>query len=404
VLADEFLPFYDVSDAVATVVEADVVTTWDALMEVDLIEVGRTRPMVGFLGALRALPELVSDLLHGELPQQPPKQLRLRDTTKIPLGEGGWVLLGEQPHDELALGLVGKFWRPVIHYAQVTPESFREFADPGYAKTVYSLSVRALDEQRTLLSGVMRTATTDEQARKWFRRYWTLGVGSGAHIDAVSTSRHASWRSSVVVTPGRFAARNHVVRGLALRPRMQRASYGPGRGHRGGSTRKRLPRKLEARRARPRRCLVLPITVQEETEPVIFGVRQPYGSFDPVRSHLHWLLSPWKDAAATGRLKGKLKLWFMPTGWRPTDVQHIFRGKFPDLDDFQTWRVESSRLVLAWALMAFAILAGLNQALYSFSFATIVSAAIVVLVFVGLYLVGRILNSELKERPQRKPE
>ena len=28
----------------------------------------------------------------------------------------------------------------------------------------------------------MRTATTDEQARKWFRRYWTLGVGSGAHI------------------------------------------------------------------------------------------------------------------------------------------------------------------------------------------------------------------------------
>jgi hypothetical protein len=182
VLADEFLPFYDVSDAVATVVEADVVTTWEALMEVDLIEVGRTRPMVGFLGALRALPELVSDLLHGELPQQPPKQLRLRDTTKIPLGEGGWVLLGERPHDELALGLVGKFWRPVIHYAQVTPESFREFAEPGYAKTVYSLSVRALDEQRTLLSGVMRTATTDEQARKWFRRYWTLGVGSGAHI------------------------------------------------------------------------------------------------------------------------------------------------------------------------------------------------------------------------------
>ncbi|MFW2390213.1 MAG: hypothetical protein ACN4G0_17895 [Polyangiales bacterium] len=181
-LVDDFLPFYDVSDAVATVVEADVATSWDALMEVDLLEVGRTRPMVGVLGALRALPELVSDLLHGELPERPPKQMRLRDTTDIPLGEGGWVLLGERPHDELALGLVGKFWRPVIQYAHVTPESFREFAEPGYAKTVYSLSVHALDEQRTLLSGVMRTATTDEQARKWFRRYWTLGVGSGAHI------------------------------------------------------------------------------------------------------------------------------------------------------------------------------------------------------------------------------
>jgi hypothetical protein len=28
----------------------------------------------------------------------------------------------------------------------------------------------------------MRTATTDEHAQRWFRRYWTYGVGSGAHI------------------------------------------------------------------------------------------------------------------------------------------------------------------------------------------------------------------------------
>jgi hypothetical protein len=28
----------------------------------------------------------------------------------------------------------------------------------------------------------MRTATTDEHARRWFRRYWILGVGSGAHV------------------------------------------------------------------------------------------------------------------------------------------------------------------------------------------------------------------------------
>ena len=181
-LVDEFLPVYDVSDAVATVVEADVATTWDALMQVDLIEVGRTRPLIGFLGALRALPEIVGQVLHGEAPSQAPTQLRLLDMTKLSLGAGGWVLLGERPLDELALGMVGKFWRPVITYAQVTPEGFGDFAEPGYAKTVYSLSVRAFDERQTLLSGVMRTATTDEQARKWFRRYWTLGVGPGAHI------------------------------------------------------------------------------------------------------------------------------------------------------------------------------------------------------------------------------
>ena len=42
--------------------------------------------------------------------------------------------------------------------------------------------MRELEPDKTLLSGLMRTATTDEHARRWFRRYWTFGVGSGAHI------------------------------------------------------------------------------------------------------------------------------------------------------------------------------------------------------------------------------
>jgi hypothetical protein len=181
-LLDEFLPVYEVSDAVATVVEADRNATWDALMQVDLIEVGRRRPLVGALGALRVLPELISHLLHGEPPPQAPTHLRLRDLVGMPSGQGGWVLLGERPGDEIAFGLVGKFWRPVIDYAPVTAAEFRTFTEPGYAKTIYSLSVQDLDARRTLLSGAMRTATTDEHARRWFRRYWTLGVGSGAHV------------------------------------------------------------------------------------------------------------------------------------------------------------------------------------------------------------------------------
>ena len=181
-LVDDFMPVYDVSDAVATVVNADLAVTWEALIEADLIEVGRRRPLVGVLGAIRVLPDIVSQMLHGELPKHPPQHLRLRDTTTIPVDEGGWVLLGERPRDEIALGLVGRFWRPVIEFAKVPADRFCDFAEPGYAKTIYSLSVRALDGRRTLLSGVMRTATTDEHARRWFRRYWTFGVGSGAHI------------------------------------------------------------------------------------------------------------------------------------------------------------------------------------------------------------------------------
>ena len=181
-LVDEYLPVYDVSVAVATTVNADIMTTWDALMQVDLLDVGRKRPLTAVLGAIRMPPDLVHRALHGHALKAAPRRLRLRDTTSIPLDDGGWVLLGERPHDEIALGLVGKFWQLVIQCARVTAGGFRDFAEPGYAKTVYSLSVRPLDDGRTLLSGVMRTETTDAHARRWFRRYWTLGIGSGAHV------------------------------------------------------------------------------------------------------------------------------------------------------------------------------------------------------------------------------
>jgi hypothetical protein len=182
-LAEDFLPVYDVSDAVAAVVLADTGKTWQALLEVDLLKLGREAPLVGMLGALRMLPEIVGHLLHGERPAKPPASMRLRDLPSIPMYEGGWILLGERPGDEIALGLVGKFWRPVIEFARIaTADEFRAFEEPGFAKTVYDLSVRELEPSRTLLSGVMRTATTDEHARRWFRRYWTFGVGSGAHI------------------------------------------------------------------------------------------------------------------------------------------------------------------------------------------------------------------------------
>ena len=181
--AEDFLPVYDVSDAVATTVDTDREAAWRALLDVDLLKLGREAPLVGMLGALRMLPEIVGHLLHGERPAKPPESMRLRDLPSIPMYEGGWILLGERAGEEIALGLVGKFWRPAIEFASIkTAEEFRSFDEPGFAKTVYDLTVRDLGPNKTLLSGLMRTATTDERARRWFRRYWTFGVGSGAHI------------------------------------------------------------------------------------------------------------------------------------------------------------------------------------------------------------------------------
>jgi hypothetical protein len=164
------------------VVRADSDRTWSALQEADLIELGRRRPLIGLLGGARALPAIASRLLHGERPPGAPEQLRLRDMPELDVDAGGWLLLGERPGEEIALGLVGRFWRPVIEYARVDAAAFRAFAEPDWAKTIYALAVSPRQDGTTLLTGTMRTATTDDGARRKFERYWTLGVGSGAHV------------------------------------------------------------------------------------------------------------------------------------------------------------------------------------------------------------------------------
>ncbi len=181
-LLDRYLPVYDISDSVARVVDADAATTWKALLEADLMKVGSDHPMVAALGFVRLLPDLAARTMHREPMPERPGELRLRDMGSLPPSQGGWIELGVFPERELALGLVGKFWLPVIEYASVSPEEFGAFAAPGWAKTIYDLSVAPLGNDRTRLSGTMRTVGTDEHARKWFRRYWTLGVGSGAHV------------------------------------------------------------------------------------------------------------------------------------------------------------------------------------------------------------------------------
>jgi hypothetical protein len=181
-LLEKFLPVYDISDSVARAVDADVASTWTALLDADLMQVGSDHPVVAALGFMRVLPEIATRAVHRKPMPEQPAALRLRDMGTLPNEQGGWIELGAVPERELALGLVGKFWLPVIEYADVAPEEFPSFAEPGWAKTIYDLRVAPLGEDRTLLSGTMRTLGTDPHARKWFRRYWALGVGSGAHV------------------------------------------------------------------------------------------------------------------------------------------------------------------------------------------------------------------------------
>jgi sterol desaturase/sphingolipid hydroxylase (fatty acid hydroxylase superfamily) len=63
-------------------------------------------------------------------------------------------------------------------------------------------------------------------------------------------------------------------------------------------------------------------TFQEELdeEPCVYGVKKPVQTWNPIKINwLHfWQLS--KDAWRAQSWKDKLRIWIMPTGWRPADV------------------------------------------------------------------------------------
>lgn len=84
-------------------------------------------------------------------------------------------------------------------------------------------------------------------------------------------------------------------------------------------------------------------TFQEEldTVPAIFGVRRPLLSFNPFFANFQQWWQMLQDAIYTQSWKDKLRIWFMPTGWRPLDVDNSRPIKKYPLESFQKYNPDT---------------------------------------------------------------
>lgn len=82
-------------------------------------------------------------------------------------------------------------------------------------------------------------------------------------------------------------------------------------------------------------------TFQEELdrEPVIFGIRTPLKSWDPLWANLHVYAQLFSDAIHTRSWKDKCLIWFRRTGWRPADVNEAYPLAKTNLADFRKFDV-----------------------------------------------------------------
>lgn len=60
---------------------------------------------------------------------------------------------------------------------------------------------------------------------------------------------------------------------------------------------------------------------EEEDEEVCYGITHPPRTWDPLFINFQYWRQLWSDAWHTRRWWDKLRIWFMPTGWRPADMR-----------------------------------------------------------------------------------
>ena len=92
-------------------------------------------------------------------------------------------------------------------------------------------------------------------------------------------------------------------------------------------------------------------TFQEELdeEPVVFGIRGPLKSFNPLKALTHIYIDMFRDSRRTARWRDKVKVWFARTGWRPEDVSVLYPRPKANLDRFQRYDPQVPRLVSLYA-------------------------------------------------------
>jgi hypothetical protein len=159
-LIDELMPRCDEFERHQILIAAPPAAVYAALRRVDLMG----SRVIRWLLMLRSLPAAL---------RRPRDRRRRGPVTLERMLEGGFVLLGERPGRELALGVVGRFWTAAGTRVTLDADGFRAFDTPGYARVVWDFRLAA-EGNGTRLSTETRISCTDAQSRRRFRMYWRV--------------------------------------------------------------------------------------------------------------------------------------------------------------------------------------------------------------------------------------
>ena len=125
-----------------------------------------------------------------------------------------------------------------------------------------------------------------------------------------------------------------------------------------------------------------------EVKPV-YGILRPAKTWNPVIINFKHLWQLMKDAVRTEKMWDKIRIWFMPTGWRPEDVAekfpiHILTNPHKQIK----YETENSPLLILWSGTQMTVGLGLMFHLFYISSLVSTSITLVYAVFLVLHVFG----------------
>lgn len=109
-------------------------------------------------------------------------------------------------------------------------------------------------------------------------------------------------------------------------------------------------------------------TFQPELDhiPPVYGITRPVRTWNPIKINFQHLTLLIRDAWRTSSWKDKLRIWWMPTGWRPADVEskeQIF--KIDDVYHYTKYDTRASTALHIWCWFQLIVLLLLTSYLFS---------------------------------------
>ncbi len=95
-------------------------------------------------------------------------------------------------------------------------------------------------------------------------------------------------------------------------------------------------------------------TFQEELKdvPPVYGVSRPARTWNPFKINFQHLWILIKDAWRAPKLMDKIKIWFMPTGWRPQGFDEKYPiPKIENVYQFEKYGTQNSATLTTWAMI-----------------------------------------------------